>query len=53
MKEITTTYKIVIDGAESTYTETREAQDIRDAHYQIMSHWYGVDSITFVGDVEA
>lgn len=52
MKEITTTYEITLDSKISRYTETREAYDVRDAHSQIMSAWYGVDKITFISDAE-
>lgn len=50
MKKITTAYKITLDGKDHTYTETREAYDIRDAHMQIMSLWYGVEKIEFISD---
>lgn len=38
MNEITVTYEITLDGSTHTYTDTIVAFDIRDAHYQLMSH---------------
>lgn len=51
MVDITTTYKILLDGEWHEYTETRNAYDIRDAHMQIMYHWQGVEKIEFINDV--
>lgn len=51
MKEITTTYRITMDGKQHTYTDTYEAYDVREAHMIIMRHWYGVDKIEFLKDV--
>lgn len=48
---ITTTYTIILDGKESTYTETRDVENRREAHYLIMYSWYGVDKIVFHRDV--
>lgn len=52
MREITTTYRITLDGQTTEYTETREAESVRDAHYQIMWAWYGVEKIEFIADVQ-
>lgn len=51
MKEITTTYTIVLDGKEHTYTDTYEAYSVREAHMNIMYHWSGVEKIMFVSDI--
>lgn len=50
MKEITVTYEITLDGSTHKYTDTIIAFDIRDAHYQLMRHWYGVEKIKFISD---
>lgn len=48
MKEFTVVYDVTIDGVKYRHTETREAQNLRDAMAQILYAWYGADNLEFI-----